>query len=242
MCVCMLLGVFVCMCVYFTVCALIVLSYKKLRVKFSRARPTQATVRQNAAPCISLHTQIVCKGLTLPMFPRAGSLLPPHRQICRPRRPALRARPAKSEVAEFAWKFKCLRPRATLNFDLHVDPQCRWMSGGTKEENNFRRGCGRISFVVVWFGFSVGCWQRWWRSPSRALLNGGQNLCSLAQKLLQILFLFNERLSSFFRHSKCLITMIFREHRLGLVSHFLPMQHLSHVVNTVTLWAFQNLS
>lgn len=34
---------------------------------------------------------------------------------------------AKSKVAEFLCKFKCLLPHASLNFDLHVAPPSCWM-------------------------------------------------------------------------------------------------------------------
>lgn len=127
----MLLSVSVCMCtvLYCTVCAMplyVVLDYKKLWFKFSQASSYCPT---NVVLCISLRRQIVCKGPAVFMFPCVGSLLPPNRQICRWL--ALRVYwvlyPAKSKVAEFLCKFKCLLPHTTLNFHLHVDPLCGWM-------------------------------------------------------------------------------------------------------------------
>lgn len=83
--------------------------------------------------------------------------------------------PAESEVAEFVCKFKCLLPHATLNFDLHVDPWCRWTRGSTKEENNLRSGCGLKDLLCLIFSFQLV-------ALGRALLRT-KFFCIIAQKI-----------------------------------------------------------
>ena len=90
--------------------------------------------------------------------------------------------PAKSKVAEFVCKFKCLLPRATLNSDLHVDPLCCRMRESTTKENNFRCGCGRIDFFFV-LAFSRLLTDVM-ISRSSAAEQSSFFFCSIAQKLL----------------------------------------------------------
>lgn len=71
-------------CVLYCVCPYIVLQYKKLRFKLSRAQPAQATVRQMRCCAFPCARKSYANGPALFVFPRAGSSLPPPRQICRP--------------------------------------------------------------------------------------------------------------------------------------------------------------
>lgn len=91
---------------------------------------------------------------------------------------------AKSKVAEFLCKFKCLLPHTSLNFDLHVAPQSCWMRdrSSPKEENNFRCGCG--------FHSSVGCWQTLsWSSSQSAALTIEEKIYSIVKHLPNFLFI-----------------------------------------------------
>lgn len=155
-------------CILYCVCPYIVLHYKKLRFKLSRAQPAQATVRQMRGCAFPCTRKSYANGPALFVFPRVGSSLPPPpgKSVGR-RRLALRVYrllyPAESKVAEFVCKFKCLLPHATLNFDLHVGPRCRWTRGSTKEENNLRSGCGLKDLLCLIFSFQLV-------APSQALL------------------------------------------------------------------------
>lgn len=151
--VCVHAPVYVRMCVMYCTCPYSSqLQKKKLLFKFSRARSTQATVRQmrrrafpfahksyaKAPRCLCFHVWGLRRH-------HAGKSVGRWRLALRVHRVR---QPAKSKVAEFACKFKCLLPRATLNSDLHLDPLCCRMRESTTKENNFRCGCGRIDFIL----------------------------------------------------------------------------------------------
>lgn len=128
-CVCMLLSVFVCLCavLYCTVRAMP--PYIDLQNRLSQAKSIQATVGHTwccAFP--STHTQIVCKPSVPPCRVSAGKSCGPAPMVHQV------SHPAKSEVAEFACKFKCLLAHAALNWicmrccgktDANNPPLCR---------------------------------------------------------------------------------------------------------------------
>lgn len=152
-CVC----VSVCVC---TVCSLNSSRRCKALVKFLfLSFLSQPKLLSNVSPCISLHTQIVCKNGPRPscfstrrVFTATTQANPVGRRWL-----ALRVFIGyfilqKSEVAEFVCKFKCLLPDATLNFWFACVDGGRW----EKKGNNSRRG------QIFFFSdrFSVGCWRR----------------------------------------------------------------------------------
>lgn len=101
------------------------------------------------------HTQIVCKGPASFMFPSVGSLLPPHRQICRP-------------LSGFIGSFILQRARS---LSLYGNSSafcptplwiliCMWTHcvvelghSSTKEENNFKCGWGLKDFFCLMLVF-----------------------------------------------------------------------------------------
>lgn len=142
----------VCVCILYVPCPY---SSQREKALVSILSRTQATGRQNVAPCTSLHSshtnrmQRPPKGVVY-FSTRRGSSPPPHRQMATCSQGLIGSfNPAKSKVAEFVWKFKCLLPRATLNFNLHEDPAQR-------EEKQFQV-VWRIFFVLM----VVGC-RQWW--------------------------------------------------------------------------------
>ena len=162
--------------------------------------------------------------------------------------------PAKSKVAEFVCKFKCLPPRATLNSDLHADPLCCRMRERTTEGNNFRCGCGRIDFVFLFF-FLMLAFSRLLTdvmiSRSRAAEQSTKFLfysskVALENPLFFLLFFFKSQ--TFLMRNHCIV--IWGQRWRAAHQPLLPNQ--SPVVllilartckhNTVTLWTFQNLS
>lgn len=79
------------------------------------------------------HTQIICKHLTVVVFPHAGS---PQANPSADGDSANRvSHPAKNKVAEFVWKFKCLLANATLNL-ICMWTQCV-VERGTLQHKSF---------------------------------------------------------------------------------------------------------